>query len=134
MHRRHEGLESREDLCGSLARREIVVARVEDNYRRLVWDNDALRKLRDVACLRSSKAAIQNRHSGKVAIERRPHSDGRAADEDNAPRAGRAGPILGFELSDVGLPLTRSTDGWRNGNRALTNDLRRASQQAEEDE
>jgi hypothetical protein len=127
-------LESSENLCGSLARRQIVVACVKDHDWRLVRNYDALRELRHIARLRSSKAAIQYRDTWEVAAERRPHPDRGAADEDDASQPRRLRPILGLESSDVRLPVPEGGDSWRTVNRILTNNLRRASQQPKDDE
>ena len=94
-----EGLEIVEDAIGRAAGGEVVVAGVEDDHARFVFEDDAVGEVVDVGDRRAAEAAVDDGEVGE-GVGRLPEADGGAADEEDRIRGRGVFVVVGFEGGD----------------------------------
>ena len=77
-----------EDFVGRAAGGDVVVAGVEDDRARFVFEDDAVGEVVDVGDRRAAEAAVDDGQVGE-GVGRLPEADRGAADEEDAVFAGR---------------------------------------------
>ena len=77
-----EGLEIGENAVGGAAGGEVVVARVEDDQARFVFEDDTVRIVKDVCNVRAAEAAVDDGETGE-GVGGLPKTDRGAADEED---------------------------------------------------
>lgn len=98
-----EGGEVLSDAGRGMVGGGIVVAGVKDDEAGAQGQDEARGEEGGIFDEGAAKAAIGKRQAGK-AVGQVPEADARTAGENDAPRGGRAGLVLGFDLGDFLFP------------------------------
>ncbi len=94
----------RDHLFRRLARRQIIITRIKDNFAWLIRKNNSLCEGRGVRNLRPAKPAINPPLARKIPRQRRPLADARTSDKKDCALGRRIRPITRLKRRDLLFP------------------------------